>query len=74
VILFGTREIKVHVERLPRRRAEDLRGRVVIDVPAGFGHSSCIQPSRVRFDAECGAATRGFAGPRRIASHRNARA
>jgi SAM-dependent methyltransferase len=42
VILFGTREIKVHVERLLRRRAGDLEGRVVIDVPAGSGHSSRI--------------------------------
>lgn len=42
MILFGTREIKVHVERLLRRRERDLRGRVVIDVPAGSGHSSRI--------------------------------
>lgn len=42
MIFFGTREIKVHVERLLRRRADDLRGRVVIDVPAGSGHSSRI--------------------------------
>jgi SAM-dependent methyltransferase len=42
MILFGTKEIKVYVERLLRQRAHDLKGRVAIDVPAGSGYSSRI--------------------------------
>lgn len=40
LIFFGTKEIKVHLERLLRKRAAELAGRVVVDVPAGSGHSS----------------------------------
>jgi SAM-dependent methyltransferase len=42
LIFFGTREIKVHLERLLRQRATELKGRVSIDVPAGSGRSSRI--------------------------------
>jgi len=45
MIFFGTKEIKVYVERLLRRRMEALKGRVVIDIPAGSGHSSRILQS-----------------------------
>jgi SAM-dependent methyltransferase len=42
MIFFGTKEIKAYVERLLRQRADELKGCVVIDVPAGSGYSSRI--------------------------------
>lgn len=43
--LFGTKEIKVHVERVLHTRRQELDGRTVVDVPAGSGHSSRILQS-----------------------------
>jgi SAM-dependent methyltransferase len=39
---FGPKDIKIHLERILTRMGEDLKGKIVIDVPAGSGHSSRI--------------------------------
>jgi SAM-dependent methyltransferase len=38
--LSGTKEIKVFVDRLLVQRAADISGRIVVDIPAGSGHTS----------------------------------
>jgi 2-polyprenyl-3-methyl-5-hydroxy-6-metoxy-1,4-benzoquinol methylase len=42
VRLFGPKDIKVHLERYLRAHESELRGKVVVDIPAGNGVSSAI--------------------------------